>query len=61
MSGEKVFDQHVQRYDRWFDEHPVWFESELKVLAKAVPYNEFGLEIGAGTDPVLDQKRPTVH
>lgn len=46
-----VFEQNVQEYDQWFDEHQVWFESELKALKKAMPGNKdkYGLEIGIGT------------
>lgn len=49
MSGVDTFDKYTNRYDEWFDEHPVWFRSELKALDKVVPYNKYGLEIGIGT------------
>ncbi|MFO7846933.1 MAG: class I SAM-dependent methyltransferase [Balneolaceae bacterium] len=45
----EVFDQNSQEYDQWFDDHPVWFQSELNALDKAVPSNGHGLEIGIGT------------
>ncbi|WP_340105434.1 class I SAM-dependent methyltransferase [Rhodohalobacter sp. 8-1] len=44
-----VFDQNCKEYDQWFDDHPVWFQSELNALGKVVPPNGFGLEIGIGT------------
>lgn len=49
MSNVEVFDKHAKRYDRWFNEHPVLFRSELKALEKVVPNNKYGLEIGIGT------------
>lgn len=49
MSSVEIFDAHTQRYDRWFEEHPVWYRSELNALEKVVPYNKYGLEIGIGT------------
>lgn len=49
MKTVQAFNQNCEEYDLWFDEHPVLFESELKALAKVVPYNKYGLEIGRGT------------
>ncbi len=43
------FDQHVEKYDRWFDEHSVLFESEIKALDKVAPHCEYALEVGVGT------------
>lgn len=43
------FDKHARKYDRWFDEHSILFESELKALEKIVPENKFGVEIGIGS------------
>lgn len=49
MSNVDIFDNHAERYDRWFEKHPVLFKSELEALDKVVPYNKYGLEIGVGT------------
>jgi len=49
MNKVKVFDQNTQEYDQWFDDHPIWFQSELNALDKVVPYTGYGLEIGIGT------------
>lgn len=46
---QNVFDQKAKEYDRWFDEHPVWFQSEINALAKAIPEKGVGLSIGVGT------------
>lgn len=49
MDSVSLYNQYYAEYDRWFDEHPVLFESELKALEKVVPQNGFGVEIGVGT------------
>jgi ubiquinone/menaquinone biosynthesis C-methylase UbiE len=49
MDKIAVFNKEPETYDRWFDEHPVLFESELRALEKVVPYNKYGVEIGIGT------------
>lgn len=46
---QNVFDQKAKAYDQWFDEHPVWFQSEVKALAKAIPEKGLGLSIGVGS------------
>lgn len=46
---QNVFDQRAKEYDQWFDEHPVWFQSEVNALAKAIPEKGLGLSIGVGT------------
>jgi ubiquinone/menaquinone biosynthesis C-methylase UbiE len=50
-----VFDQNSKEYDQWFDDHPVWFQSELNALDKVVPYAGYGLEIGIGTGRFADK------
>ncbi len=44
-----VFDEHAEEYDRWFDEHPAVFQSELEALKKVLPEKGTGLEIGVGS------------
>jgi len=46
---QSVFDQKAKEYDQWFDRHPVWFQSEINALAKAMPEKGLGLSIGVGT------------
>lgn len=55
MSSVEIFDKNTEKYDQWFDKHPVWFQSELEALAKVVPYNKYGLEIGIGTGRFADK------
>lgn len=46
---KNVFDHKAKAYDQWFDEHPVWFQSEVKALEKTIPNNRIGLSVGVGT------------
>lgn len=43
------FQKQAIAYDRWFDEHPVLFESELAAIRSVLPVFQNGVEIGAGT------------
>ena len=49
MSEVNAFDKHTEKYDRWFDEHRAWFQSEVNALTKAIPDHGRGLSIGVGT------------
>lgn len=46
MNGVNAFDNLVNEYDRWFDEHPLLFKTEIKALEKVIPEGKIGLEIG---------------
>ncbi|MGE3758579.1 MAG: methyltransferase domain-containing protein [Pseudobdellovibrionaceae bacterium] len=43
------FDKNALEYDKWFDEHPAVFKSELKALEVFFPKSGVSLEVGAGT------------
>jgi ubiquinone/menaquinone biosynthesis C-methylase UbiE len=60
MRGVKPFDQHAEEYDRWFDEHPAWFQSEVDALAKVIPGHGRGFSIGVGTGR-FDEKFSITH
>lgn len=45
----KVFDQHAEEYDRWFDEHERVYQAELEAVRRFVPLTGVGVEIGVGT------------
>lgn len=49
MPHIKPFEQHPERYDNWFDEHPHAFKAELRALRALVPREGRGVEIGVGT------------
>ncbi len=52
MKTTTAFDQHPQEYDRWFDEHPHAFQSEvlaIKEQLSKLPENIRGIEVGLGT------------
>lgn len=42
--NKTFFDQKVKEYDQWFDEHPVWFQSEVGALAKAIPKKDLDFQ-----------------
>ncbi len=44
-----VFDEYVELYDRWYDEHPRIYQSEVSALEHFVPWFGTGLEVGVGT------------
>jgi SAM-dependent methyltransferase len=44
----EAFELFAEDYDRWYDENPYLFQSELKALKKVTP-DGVGLEVGVGT------------
>lgn len=49
------FDSLVDRYENWFVENKILFESEVLALKQAVPSGKKGLEIGIGTGIFAEQ------
>ena len=49
MPITEPFEEHTDRYDRWFDTYECAYRSELRALERLVPENPDGLEIGVGT------------
>jgi len=45
------FNDHVQEYEDWFEQHPAVFESEIEAVREMLPEGESlaGVEIGLGT------------
>jgi SAM-dependent methyltransferase len=43
------FEEHSDRYDRWFEEHEYAYESELNALEALVPKDPDGVSVGVGT------------
>jgi SAM-dependent methyltransferase len=43
------FEQHVDRYEQWFDRNPEAYEAELRAVASQLPPDAVGIEIGVGT------------
>ncbi|MBV6440970.1 MAG: class I SAM-dependent methyltransferase [Haliscomenobacteraceae bacterium CHB4] len=43
------FQKQAIAYDRWFDEHPALFQSELAAIRSVLPSFHKGVEIGVGT------------
>ncbi len=44
-----VFEGNAQKYDEWFDNYPLIYQSEIAALSRFVPPKGRGLEIGVGT------------
>ncbi|NMB79841.1 MAG: class I SAM-dependent methyltransferase [Methanomicrobiales archaeon] len=49
IPSRRVFDELAGEYDRWFDEHPVTWESQIHMLRSAVPGAGRILEVGVGS------------
>lgn len=49
MAKTAPFEQHVERYERWFEVHAAAYVSELLAVRCFVPQEARGLEIGVGT------------
>ena len=49
MVKSDAFDNFALEYDRWYENHWVEYEQELKAIKKFIPKTGKGLEIGAGT------------
>ena len=45
----EAFDNFALEYDRWFENHEIEYEQELKAIRKFLPKAGKGVEIGAGT------------
>jgi len=44
-----VFETETERYERWFENHPLTYQSEVAAIRAALPKSGRGLEIGTGT------------
>jgi len=49
MPATSPFQDHTQRYDRWFDKYHRAYEAELKAVRSFLPQGGRGLEVGVGT------------
>lgn len=49
MARSQAFEDHTERYERWFDRHPTAYVSELLALRALLPWEGEGLEIGVGS------------
>jgi ubiquinone/menaquinone biosynthesis C-methylase UbiE len=49
MANTAPFEEHTERYERWFDEYEAVYESELTALERLVSATGRGIEIGVGS------------
>jgi SAM-dependent methyltransferase len=45
----RPFEDHVERYEAWFDRHALAHESEIRAVRELLPRDGEGLEVGVGT------------
>lgn len=49
MRKNQIFEDGAEEYDKWFDENPFAYKSEVLALGKFIPKSSKGLEVGVGT------------
>ena len=52
MAIIETFDAHVSQYEKWYDDHPEVYQSEVLALQEKfleLPQNIIGIEVGLGT------------
>lgn len=49
MKERSVFDDHIDRYEAWFEKHALAYQSELAAIRTLLPQSGSGLEIGVGS------------
>jgi len=49
MAKHQVFDNYIEQYEKWFDDHYYVYQSELKAIRQLLPSEGKGLEIGVGS------------
>ena len=49
MVKSEAFDNFALEYDKWFENHEIEYEQELKAIRELLPKTGKGVEIGAGT------------
>lgn len=49
MSSNSPFEQNVEHYDAWFEQHPLVYQSEIEAIRMLLPTPGKGLEIGVGS------------
>lgn len=52
MAQTEIFNEHVKKYEAWYDDHPEAYQSEILALQDQLlelPQNIRGIEVGLGT------------
>ena len=52
MTHTKIFDRHVEEYEKWYEDYPEVYQSELTAIREQLlklPENIRGIEVGLGT------------
>lgn len=49
MAKTEPFDNNIERYENWFENHKFACGSEMAAIRKLLPESQKGIEIGVGT------------
>lgn len=49
MPKDRVFDENLNEYEAWFEQHPWVYRSELEAVRPSIPDSGRGFEIGIGS------------
>jgi len=49
MAKIQPFENHTEKYEIWFQNHEIAYQSELRAIKSLLPESGFGLEIGVGS------------
>ena len=52
MTQKEIFDRHVEEYEKWYEDYPEVYQSELAAIKEQLlklPENIRGIEVGLGT------------
>ena len=49
MPKIEAFEKHADRYEKWFDDHPNAFQSEVRAIQSLLPSPGLAVEVGVGT------------
>ncbi len=52
MTQKEIFDRHVEEYEKWYEDYPEVYQSELTAIREQLqklPENIRGIEVGLGT------------
>lgn len=46
---DNPFENYTEKYDQWFEENPIIYQSALLALKQFAPLDKKGIEIGIGS------------
>ncbi|NOR69002.1 MAG: hypothetical protein GQ532_04800 [Methylomarinum sp.] len=61
MAKINPFEKFSEEYDEWFEKNTDKYTAELHALEYFIPANTNGLEIGVGSEKILQQADDTLY